>query len=114
MALTTEQTAHFKDKLLEEKNRLEGELALLGNKVGEGNYQTRLGDMGDDEDEAASEVEEYVDNLSVEANLEEQLGEVLAALDRIEAGTYGICEESGKEIALERLEAYPSARKAIL
>ena len=114
MALTAAQITHFQKKLSEEKVRLEEELVLLGKKVGEGEYKTTLNDMGSDEDEAASEVEEYVDNLSVEANLEEQLQEVNAALGRIEAGTYGICEVSGQEIAIERLEAYPSARKAIL
>ncbi len=114
MALTQEQINHFKEKLLAEKTRLEAELALLGKKVGEGDYETTLNDMGDDEDEAASEVEEYVDNLGVESNLEQQLAEVLAALERIEAGTYGICEDSGQDIAVERLEAYPSARKAIV
>lgn len=114
MPLTQEQISHFKQKLLEEKTRLEAELALLGKKVGEGDYEATMSDMGSDEDEAASEVEEYVDNLGVESNLEGQLTETLAALERIEAGTYGICEESGKDIAPERLEAYPSARKAIL
>lgn len=114
MALTQEQLTHFKEKLLEEKARLESELALLGRKVGEGDYETNMTDMGEDEDEAASEVEEYVDNLALEANLESQLGEVIAALGRIEAGTYGICEETGQEIAIERLEVYPSARKAIV
>lgn len=114
MALTQEQITHFQEKLLEEKARLEGELSLLGKKVGEGDYETTLNDMGNDEDEAASEVEEYVDNLSVETNLEKQLQEVNKALRRIEAGTYGIDVETGQEIAIERLEAYPSARKAIL
>lgn len=114
MALTQEQIAHFEQKLLQEKDRLEAELAVLGKKVGVADYETKLNDFGGDEDEAASEVEEYVDNLGVESNLEEQLQEVIAALDRVSAGTYGICEETGTEIALERLEAYPSARKAIL
>lgn len=114
MALNQEQITHFKEKLLAEKARLEGELALLGKKVGEGDYQTEMNDMGSDPDEAASEVEEYVDNLGVESNLESQLQEVIAALGRIEAGTYGICEDTGAPIAIERLEAYPSARKAII
>lgn len=114
MALTQEQITHFKTKLLEEKAHLEEELALLGKKAGETNYETTMNDMGDDEDEAASEVEEYVDNLGVESNLEAQLEEVVAALERIENGSYGICEATGKDIAPERLEAYPSARKALL
>jgi RNA polymerase-binding transcription factor DksA len=114
MALTQEQITHFKEKLLEEKARLEAELALLGKKVSEGDYETKMTDMGSDAEEASSEVEEYVDNLGVESNLENQLQEVMAALGRIEAGTYGICEDSGSDIAIERLEAYPSARKAII
>lgn len=114
MPLNQEQITHFKNKLLEEKARLEAELEVLGKKVGENDYETTMVDMGTDADEAASEVEEYVDNLSVEANLENQLAEVSAALGRIEAGTYGICEATGQDIAIERLEAYPSARKAIV
>lgn len=35
-----------------------------------------------------------------------------AALQRIEDGTYGYCEETGKPIPLKRLEARPIARLA--
>jgi RNA polymerase-binding protein DksA len=41
---------------------------------------------------------------------ESALQEVDAALRRIEQGTYGICEESGKPIPEERLRAVPWAR----
>jgi RNA polymerase-binding transcription factor DksA len=113
MALSQSDQEYFKGKLLIEKERLEKELSLLGKKVGEGDYETNITDMGSDEEETASEVEEYVDNLSVETNLEGQLQEVLAALERVERGTYGICEKSGEPIDHARLEAYPSARFAI-
>jgi DnaK suppressor protein len=43
-------------------------------------------------------------------DLRAQLEEVNAALKRIAEGTYGICEETGKPIPVERLEAYPAAR----
>lgn len=36
-----------------------------------------------------------------------------AALDRIEQGTYGICEDTGKKIQKERLEAIPYARYSV-
>jgi DnaK suppressor protein len=39
----------------------------------------------------------------------DRLGEVERALLRIEAGTYGISEVSGKQIPSERLEAMPTA-----
>lgn len=35
------------------------------------------------------------------------LGKIEAALERIEAGTYGICEECGEWIGVERLRARP-------
>jgi DnaK suppressor protein len=113
MTFTQTDYEYFKGKLIIEKERLEGELSLLGKKVGEGDYETTAPDFGSDEEETASEVEEYVDNLSVETNLEGQLQEVLAALGRIENGTYGICEKSGQLIDRARLEVYPSARFAI-
>ncbi len=45
--------------------------------------------------------------------LEKQMSEIDAALERIENGTYGICEISGQPIEKERLEANPSARTCI-
>ncbi|MBB6449369.1 RNA polymerase-binding transcription factor DksA [Geomicrobium halophilum] len=36
--------------------------------------------------------------------------EILHALEKVEQGTYGICEETGKEIPGERLRAHPIAR----
>lgn len=39
--------------------------------------------------------------------------ELLAALDRVGAGTYGTCERCGGPIGADRLEARPSARTCI-
>lgn len=39
--------------------------------------------------------------------------EIDAALDRVEKGTYGICEYSGERIPKERLEAIPYARERV-
>ena len=41
------------------------------------------------------------------------LVEIDAAVGRLEAGTYGVCEECGAVIADERLEARPTARTCI-
>ncbi|MEG9225404.1 TraR/DksA family transcriptional regulator [Aeromicrobium sp. Sec7.5] len=41
------------------------------------------------------------------------LAEIDAALERVAAGTYGICEECGEPIAEGRLEARPVARTCI-
>jgi DnaK suppressor protein len=41
------------------------------------------------------------------------VAEVGAALDRVEAGTYGVCEVCGRDIGAPRLEALPAARVCI-
>ena len=46
-------------------------------------------------------------------NSEQILSEIAAALKRIDDGTYGTCRACGKEIAQERLEAYPWASLCI-
>jgi RNA polymerase-binding protein DksA len=43
----------------------------------------------------------------------EHLAEVDAALERVEDGTYGVCESCGEAIAPARLEARPVARTCI-
>ncbi len=43
----------------------------------------------------------------------DHVGEVRAALSRLDAGTYGICESCGQPIAPERLGARPIARLCI-
>lgn len=42
-----------------------------------------------------------------------RLGEIAEALDRIDNGTFGICEECGREIGKGRLDAIPYARLCI-
>ncbi|HHH12337.1 MAG TPA: hypothetical protein ENJ77_00485 [Candidatus Moranbacteria bacterium] len=114
MSLTQEQLEHFKQKLLAEKSRLEDELSRFARKDESGDYHTEFPeDIGSRNDENASEVEEYADNLALEQSLEGQLREVNDALARIEKGTYGVCEKTGREIPLERLEAYPAARTVV-
>ncbi len=114
MAYTQEFLEEMKGKLLEEKVNLEGELSRFAKSTGtEGSYETNFQDMGTDEDEHASEVEQYVDDIALESNLETQLKDVIDALEKLEAGTYGVCEVSGEEISEERLRIYPAARTAI-
>jgi DnaK suppressor protein len=51
--------------------------------------------------------------LSLLSQEQDSLYEIEEALKRIEAGTYGICEISGKAIAHARLEALPFARYTV-
>jgi len=51
--------------------------------------------------------------LSLLSQEQDALYEIEQALKRIELGTYGICEMSGKEISHARLEAMPFARYTV-
>jgi RNA polymerase-binding protein DksA len=46
-------------------------------------------------------------------SLRETLGDIDNALEKIDAGTYGICERCGSPIGEDRLEAMPAARLCI-
>lgn len=106
--------AKLKERLLADKKRLEDALSKFATKTDTpGEYETRMEEIGTDTEDNVTEVEGYVDNLAVEANLEHELRDTLDALEKMGAGTYGICEKTGREISVERLRAYPAARTAI-
>jgi len=42
-----------------------------------------------------------------------EMGEIRAALARIDAGTYGLCSTCGETISAARLEAIPTARRCV-
>jgi len=61
--------------------------------------------MADD----ATEAFEQAKDLALRQNLERLLDQVEDALERFEAGTYGLCEQCGREIDPARLKALPYA-----
>ena len=52
-------------------------------------------------------------NAAIVADLETRYNEVLMALTRIDSGTYGVCDEGGEPIEMERLNADPAARTCL-
>ena len=60
-------------------------------------------------DEGDSEVFEREKNSALIAVLEKKLNDVETALRSIDKGAYGICEDCGKSIEIERLEVKPDA-----
>lgn len=98
-------------QLLDQQEKLRSELGGFADKNTnkEDDFNTRFPSYGDKDEENATEVADFQDNLSVERNLEKALEKTDLALGRIEDGTYGICAKCGKEIDPARLEAFPSA-----
>ena len=62
-----------------------------------------------DLNDAADNVEEWNERRALVATLETRYNNIKDALERVDAGTYGVCEVCGKEIEPARLEANPAA-----
>ncbi len=68
---------------------------------------------GNDEEEQADEVEEIGNSLAVRNVLEKELDNVILALEKIEKGTYGTCENCAKPIKLKKIKIKPSSRYCV-
>lgn len=66
----------------------------------------------DEIDRASMETDKSLD-LRTKDRIRKLISKIDAALDRIEDGTYGYCEETGEPIGLDRLEARPVATLSI-
>ena len=97
-----------------EKDSLEEELASHGRVQSDsGDWQgASVGFEGEaaDPNDAADQIEELVTNVPLVEELEGRHKDVEDALEKIENGLYGKCEECGEAIPLKRLEANPAAR----
>jgi DnaK suppressor protein len=100
--------AKFKKILLKEREQIVGEVKQIvesSKEMGQDGIQ----DIGD---EAANIYNKQV-LLSLNENERLRLQEVDESLDRMENGTYGICEECGGPISLKRLEVRPVAKYCV-
>ncbi len=100
--------ARFKRILLKEREQIVGEVKQIvesSKEMGQDGIQ----DIGD---EAANIYNKQV-LLSLNENERLRLKEVDESLDRIENGTYGICEECGGPISIKRLEVRPVAKYCV-
>ena len=112
----------YRARLQEMQQQLENDLetnraramALSGgpDEPGPGQHWERSG-YGDHQADDATEVFEREKELGLEQSLQAHLNQVQHALARIEAGSYGQCEQCGKPIAADRLEAMPEATLCI-
>ena len=115
--MNKEKLKKFGEKLKEAKNYLEEELFKLTkkDKKHDGNWDTKFPEKDSYTgsqalEDAADQVEEYVNLLPVEYSMELRLKDIDLALQNIKKGTYGKCEKCDKDSREERLEIYPEAR----
>jgi len=106
-------TEHFQTRLEDEKTRLEAQLQTVGrrNPSNPDDWEPIPNETSQESDpiDVAENIEGYEDNAAILKDLEIRYNQVLAALGRMSAGTYGICSVSGEPIEEARLEADPSA-----
>lgn len=98
----------IRDMLLERRKALvEGVLEEYSEVVNRS--RTMIGDSTD----IAQDLSEESVSLGILANEEEELDQIEAALNRIDEGTYGMCEKCGEPIPVKRLSFLPYATKCV-
>ena len=103
--LTRNQLDELRNLLLEERNRL---VARRGRTPDE----ELVGEVRDEPERAATEARWGVE-LSLGTHDRKRLAKLQAALERMDAGKYGVCEETGEPIPFARLQSEPTTRYTV-
>jgi RNA polymerase-binding transcription factor DksA len=100
-----------RDLLDEEKAKLMGQATRLENEANSLIEEAEMGDVQFDDEggEGDTMVVERERDLALSAQARQTIADIDAALARLEKGTYGYSEASGRPIPRERLEAIPWA-----
>jgi DnaK suppressor protein len=102
------EAAELYERLKNEKAELLERLEQL-RALGQPSAERREGSPFGKREEGADEASELEKRLVSIRRLEESLNEVEHALQKYEAGTYGLCDSCGQPIEQGRLEAIPQA-----
>ncbi len=103
-ALTPQDIRRFRGRLEAERDAIQARITTRDRDIQETvEEESGVGDAGD-ESIRIYDREDEVDANDLDV---ETLEQVVRALARIDAGTYGVSEVSGKRIPIERLEAIP-------
>ena len=110
MALKKNEIAHFKKRL--EELRSQVMRAIEGTKK---EVTTPDESKGYSQHSADEGTDDFVKNVNLEVTSKEfgMLRQIDHALEKIKEGTYGICDISGDEIPMKRLEAIPYASMTV-
>ena len=106
----------FRTLLLDERERVERAIANL-REDHPGRLSDEVEEISATQDNHLAETATVTLDREIEYTLEENSTRMLAAIDaslqRLDDGTYGTCSSCGREIAEQRLEAYPWASLCI-
>ncbi|MER7912916.1 TraR/DksA family transcriptional regulator [Streptomyces sp. NPDC096068] len=105
---TPEEVAEARDGLQAEVLRLRSELAHSQEEL-TGLMRDSGDGAGDDQADTGTKNITREHELALAANAREMLEQSEHALERLDAGTYGLCEVCGKPIGKARMQAFPRA-----
>ena len=104
-------------RLLEERERLSATTGELASDLDlDESEQSSLGELSTVDQhpaDIATETFEREKDTALLTTMRAREGEIDAALQRLDAGTFGKCESCGGDIGDERLDAFPMARFCI-
>lgn len=99
----------LRERLLTERAELESQLATLEENTFAASQSEMTGEVAFDDEtaDAGTATFERERDLSIENNIRDLLAKIHRALQRMDAGTYGICDRCGKPIEKARVKALP-------
>ena len=99
-------------RLEEERTRLQGIREGIQREQEEGSSDTggELSSFDQHPGDSGTETFEMEKNVSLLEQVDDELAEVEAAVQRLDRGTYGTCQACGRPIGDDRLEALPATR----
>ena len=115
MKLTKPQLKEFRQRLLQERAKVAGEIRSIVEETKKSpreasgdlsGYTIHMADM-------AADTYERELSMNLVSSEQEVLYQIDDALKRIDEGTYGICQQCNKPITLTRLKAVPYASMCI-
>ena len=105
---TDAELAGVRKELDEEAAGLHADIARVNAGIAE-RLTDAISDAGDDPADAGAKAFEREQDLALSENARGLLDQTERALERIDAGTYGVCESCGQAIGKARLMAFPRA-----
>jgi len=107
-----EELEKFRELLLVERERLEAELEEIERRAARLDESERANELSAYDDhpaDLASETFEREKDLAIRESVESMIHKVINALEKLDRGTYGMCDACGKAIKKARLKALPFA-----
>ncbi|WP_328741922.1 TraR/DksA family transcriptional regulator [Streptomyces caniferus] len=105
---TPEEVAAARTELMEETTRLRLEIVSAEDAIA-GLMRDSGDGAGDDEADTGTKNITREHELALASNAREMLHQTERALGRLDAGTYGLCENCGNPIGKARMQAFPRA-----